>query len=405
MVDRDNMTVSEGPVFPSTGQPTLLAMSGLRRRLFYFFPALLLIALLFLGGGEFVRGQIGKTTVPRSTKAPVDSADMTPQEVIAQASPAVVSIEVFCHSSGMGGSASGVIFDPRGYIVTNYHVVTGEDEFFVTLFDGSVLSAQPIGVDPSDDLAVLKVTTSKHLHTMPIGDSSQLRVGDEVLVIGNPSVWTPPVNLSQSVTGGFISALGRTPKENGDESIDAIQHSAPVNPGNSGGALVNMQAQLVGIHAEHPRYTDHTPVLGVGFAIPSNRIKFIVLQLIHYKEVRHSGHATIGATTISVGPALVEQDSLSVDHGAYITDVDKHGPAALTGLQAGDVIVQVNNIPINSALSLNDALMLADPGSTVTLGIVRGSQSMQVNVKLAEQKVEGSPSESCSPSGLVAGKG
>ncbi len=406
MVDRHDRTKSKESAFSSTEQPTLpVTPWQQRRKLSNLLPTLLLVTFLFLGGNGLVHGQIDKTTVPQSTNAITESTMMTRQGVIAQARPAVVEIGAFCKGSETGLGGSGVIIDPRGYIVTNYHIVAGKNVFHVTLFDASSLPAQLIGVDRSNDLAVLKIETSKHLHAMPIGDSSQLQVGDAVLAIGNPGISTPPMNLPQTVTSGFISALDRTPEENGNEFIDAIQHDVPINPGNSGGALVNMRAQLVGIHTSHPRYTDHTPVLGIGFAIPSNRVKFIVSQLIQSGEVRHSGHATIGATIVSVDSELAELDSLSVDHGAFIADVDENGPAALAGLQSGDVIVQVNNTPINNATGLTDALMHEDPGSTVTLGVVRGSQSMQVNVKLIEQKIEELPSEPCPSTEPISGKG
>ena len=128
-------------------------------------------------------------------------------------------------------------------------------------------------------------------------------------------------------------------------------------------------------------------------------------QLIQYGEIRHSGHATIGATTVTVDVKLAEQNSLSVDHGAYIAKVPEKSPAAQAGLQVGDVVVQMNSIPVNSATDLTDALMYEDPSSIVTLGVVRGSQSMPVNVELAEQEITVPPSEPCPSTEPVPGKG
>ena len=402
MLDRDDRKESEESAFSSTGQPPPLAAPWLRRRrLLNLLPALFLVTLLLLGGNWLAHGQIGKTTVPQSANAKAASTSMTRQQVIAQARPAVVWIDASCHGSD-GGLASGVIIDPRGYIVTNYHVVDGSDEFRVTLFDDSSVSAKVIGVDPSDDLAVLKIDTSKRLHAMSIGDSSQLQMGDDVLVMGNPLGYLP-----ETVTAGIISALGRTTgmEELSEIIIDAIQHDAPTNPGNSGGAVVNMQGQLVGIHTLHYRTSENIPAHGIAFAIPSNRVKFIVPQLIQSGKVIHSDHSTIGVTTISVDSELAEQDDLSVDHGAFITRVPENSPAAEAGLQQGDVIVQVNNTPVNNATSLTDALMPEDPGSTVTLGIVRGTQPIQVKVELEEQKTQGPSVQPCSGQEPVPGKG
>jgi S1-C subfamily serine protease len=282
--------------------------------------------------------------------------------------------------------------------VTNYHVVDGAQKYYVFLSDNSLLPAQLIGVDPADDLAVLKITTPKHLSTISFGDSSLLQVGDSVIAIGYPVADLVNVITSigkidgSTVTNGIISALEREqPWGSGGKITDAIQTDAELNPGNSGGALVNMQAQLIGIPTQILTYEDSTakvvtpanrPIKGIGFAIPSNRVAFVASQLIQYGYMVHTGHATIGATLVSVTPALATLDSLAIDHGAYISEVEAGGPAALAGLQTGDVIVRVNTTPITNALDMTDALMPMDAGATVTLGIVRGTQQMQVKVKL-----------------------
>jgi S1-C subfamily serine protease len=163
---------------------------------------------------------------------------------------------------------------------------------------------------------------------------------------------------------------------------------AAINPGNSGGALVDMNGRLIGIPtlvAIDPEFK--TPANGVGFAIPSNRVKFIAPQLIQYGRVQHSGRASLGITAATVDSLVAEQAGLSVDHGALIVSVASGGPASQAGLRPGDVIVLVDNKPVNNIADLSDALLAHDPGATVTLSIVRGSQQMQVRVKLGELNV------------------
>ncbi len=214
-----------------------------------------------------------------------------------------------------------------------------------------------------------------------LGDSSKLQVGQEVLAIGNP------LGITQTVTNGIISALGRNVSEGqGGATIpNAIQTDAPINPGNSGGALVDMQGNLVGIPtlaAIDPEF--NTPANGVGFAIPSNRVAFIVPQIIQSGSVTHTGRAVLGVRVTSVDANLAAQDNLSVDHGALIASVVPNGPAASVGLQTGDVIVQVDNKAVNDVQSLGDALVNKNPGDTVAVKVYRGNQQLTVNVKLGE---------------------
>src|SRR5205807_3431040 len=223
-----------------------------------------------------------------------------------------------------------------GYIVTNNHVVSGAQSISVVLYDGTQIPAQLAGTDPADDLAVLKVNPpSAGLTVATLGDSSKLQVGQDVLAIGNP------LGITQTVTNGIISALGRSVSEGqGGATIpNAIQTDAPINPGNSGGALVDMQGNLIGIPtltAIDPEF--NTPASGVGFAIPSNRVKFIVPQIIQNGSVTHSGRAALGLSVETVDANLAAQDSRSVDHCALIVNVTANGAASQAHLQAGDVI-------------------------------------------------------------------
>ncbi|MGH2494600.1 MAG: S1C family serine protease [Ktedonobacteraceae bacterium] len=360
--------------------------------------SLVIVIALVFGTGLFAGWQFGRTsnssspngnvatlqpgntpvvTVPPQTG---NNLQAVREAVIAKVRPAVVQVNVTLQ----GGSAlgSGVIIDGRGYIVTNNHVVNGAQTIEVVLYDGTRLTAQVAGTDPADDLAVIKVTPPKNgLTTIKLGDSTKLTVGQDVLAIGNP------LGITQTVTSGIISALSRNVSEGqgGATLPDAIQTDAPINPGNSGGALVDMEGNLIGIPtltAIDPEF--NTPANGVGFAIPSNRVSFIAQQLIENGKVTHTGRAVLGVQVASVDASLAAQDNLSVDHGALIINLTQGYPAASAGLQPGDVIVQIDNTPVNDTASLSGALVSKNPGDTVAVHIYRGSQQLTINVKLGE---------------------
>ena len=361
--------------------------------------ALTIVLLVVLGVGLFAGWQFGRSSIsigststsvatlqpgtgPQSTVPPLtgNNEQAVREAVIAKVRPAVVEVNVTTQQGGAIGS--GVIIDGRGYIVTNNHVVSGAQSMTVTLYDGANLQAQLVGTDPADDLAVIKITPpSKGLTVATLGDSSKLQVGQDVLAIGNP------LGITQTVTHGIISALGRNVSEGqGGATIpNAIQTDAPINPGNSGGALVDMQGNLIGIPtlaAIDPEF--NTPASGVGFAIPSNRVATIVPQIIATGSVTHTGRAALGVRVASVDANLAAQDNLSVDHGAYVAQVVSNGAAASAGIQPGDVIVQINNTPVTDTQSLGEALASHNPGDTVAVHIYRGNQQLTINVKLGE---------------------
>jgi len=242
---------------------------------------LILVLVVVFGVGLFAGwefGRNGSTLAPSAGQLPPLSGitlDKVREAVVVKVTPAVVQVNVLTQNGGAIGS--GVIIDSRGYIITNNHVVNGAQTIQVVLNDGTKLPAQLSGTDPPDDLAVLKIQPPGNMTVATLGDSSQLRVGQEVLAIGNP------LGITQTVTNGIVSALGRTISEGqgGATISDAIQTDAPINPGNSGGALVDLQGNLVGIPtltAIDPEF--NTPANGVGFAIPSNRVKSIISQII-----------------------------------------------------------------------------------------------------------------------------
>lgn len=338
-----------------------------------------LLAGCQLGGGNTATSNSASSTgggAPIPALGPTN-IEMVREAVIARVQPAVVQINV---TTGQGGGlGSGVIIDQRGYIITNNHVVAGAQRAEVVLYGGATLPAQIVGTDPPDDLAVVKVIPPRtNLTVATLGDSSQVRVGQDVLAIGNP------LGITQTVTSGIVSALDRAV----GTIPDAIQTDAPINPGNSGGALVDLQGNVIGIPtatAIDPQFK--TPANGVGFAVPSNRVKLIAPQLIQTGRVTNSGRAALGVRVVTVDPTLAAQNGLVVDHGVLIASVTSGGPAAQAGLRPGDVIVQMDGKAVKDVQSLGDILLSKKPGDTVSVQFYRGSQQQTVQVRLGELQI------------------
>src|SRR5579884_2771531 len=335
--------------------------------------------------GLFAGCQLGGNTQPGTaasspnTGIPVPAVggsnlDQVREAVANKIRPSVVQVNVQTQQGG--GLGSGVIIDRRGYIVTNNHVIDKAQAVQILFFNGKTLPAQIVGTDPLDDLAVLKVNPSgQSLVVATLGDSSKLAVGQEVMAVGNP------LGITQTVTNGIVSALGRTVSN----IPDAIQTDAPINPGNSGGALVDLQGDLVGIPtsaAIDPEFK--TPANGVGFAVPVNRVAFIVPQIIQYGRVIHTGRAILGVSVTTVNSQVAQRENLKVNFGALITNLESGGPAASAGLQVGDVITQIGNTPINDVDSLSQVMVSLKPGQTAAVHVNRNGQELTINVQLGE---------------------
>jgi S1-C subfamily serine protease len=235
-----------------------------------------------------------------------------------------------------------------------------------------------VGTDPNDDLAVLKINPPANMVVATLGDSSKLRVGQEVLAVGNP------LGITETVTHGIISALGRTVSESTTTIPNTIQTDAPINPGNSGGALADLQGNVIGIPtlaAIDPEF--NAPASGVGFAIPINQVKLIVPQIIQNGTVAHTGRAALGIGSQNVSDLQGMYD-LPVNHGVFVTEVQSNGAAAQAGLQQGDVIVAVDGKQIDSNASLVDVLATKAPGDKVSVRVYRGNQQLTFNVTLGE---------------------
>jgi putative serine protease PepD len=355
----------------------------IRRPLLHFVPLFLLVALFVTGctsGGSTTTSNAQNTNNAGSSPAQSDTTnpDALRESVIAKVQPSVVQINV--KTAKGGGLGSGVIIDKRGYIITNNHVVEGAQQMQVVLYGDETVPGQIIGLDPPDDLAVIKITppTKISLAVATLGDSSKLRVGQSVLAIGNP------LGITQTVTSGIVSALNRQV-----ETIpDAIQTDAAINGGNSGGGLFDLQSNLVGVPtatAIDPQFK--TPANGVGFAVPANRVKFIATQLIQSGKVINSGRAALGVNVASVDAEMAEQNQLPVQQGVLIANVTPGGPAAKAGLQSGDILVQIDGQPVPDVSTLNSIMLTKKPGDTVSLQFYRGSQQQTAKATLSELQI------------------
>ena len=280
-----------------------------------------------------------------------------------------------------GGLGSGVVVRPDGYILTNNHVVDHADQVSAELTDGRTFKAKVVGTDAATDLAVVKIEGS-NLPTLPLGDSDAVRVGDVVLAIGNP------LGVGQTVTMGIVSAKGRA-TERGDNSYeDFIQTDAPINQGNSGGALVSTRGELIGINSQILSPSGGN--IGIGFAIPANMAKNVMTQLIDHGQV-HRG--MIGVTIQPVTGDIASSLGLSHVGGALVNSVQSGSPADKAGIKRGDVITSVNGTAIKDTNSLRNDLAQMAPGTTAKLTVVRDGKDQTFDVKVAERQASGSESE------------
>lgn len=268
------------------------------------------------------------------------------------------------------GLGSGVIIDAdKGYVVTNNHVVDNADEITVKLTDGREFTAKKLGSDEQSDIALLKIDPDE-LTALPLADSDALRVGDFVVAIGNP------FGLSQTVTSGIVSALGRSGLNIGGYE-DFIQTDAAINRGNSGGALVNLRGELVGINTAI--FGPNGGNVGIGFAIPANMMKSLVDQIAEFGEVRRG---LLGILGNDVDAGLAEAMESEVNIGAFVSEVQPESAADKAGLQAGDIITAVNGRDLNSFQELRAKIASMGAGAEVELTIVRKGKEMNVDVVL-----------------------
>ncbi|MFC3092832.1 DegQ family serine endoprotease [Alteromonas sediminis] len=268
------------------------------------------------------------------------------------------------------GLGSGVIIDAEeGYVVTNNHVVDNADEITVKLNDGREFKAKKLGADEQSDIALLKIDP-EDLTELPLADSDALLVGDFVVAIGNP------FGLSQTVTSGIVSALSRSGLNIGGLE-DFIQTDAAINRGNSGGALVNLKGELVGINTAI--FGPNGGNVGIGFAIPSNMMKRLVDQIIEFGEVRRGLLGILGS---DVDAGLAEAMNSDINKGAFVSEVQPDSAAEKGGLEAGDIIIAVNGKELNSFRELRAKVASMGAGAEVELTVLRRGDSIDLKVVL-----------------------
>ena len=270
------------------------------------------------------------------------------------------------------GLGSGVIIRPDGYIVTNNHVVAGADEIEVTLENNKVYPAKLVGTDPATDIALIKIN-AEDLPVVPLGDSDDLRLGEWVLAIGSP------YDLRSTITAGIVSAKGRSmPNYDGQYRVESfIQTDAAVNPGNSGGALVNAAGELVGINTSIISRTGS--YTGYSFAVPVNIVSKVVDDFIEFGEVQR---AMLGISIIDVNAEVAAQANLAEIDGVYVANVQKDGPAEKGGIVQGDVIREINLNPVHNSAGLQEQLSRLRPGEKAVVTVLRDGHQHELIVTL-----------------------
>ncbi len=336
-------------------------------------------------GGSNGSGQPGVSVSPEEAELLLDAYSQAVIAVVEQVAPAVVSIASTRRGTvrtprgpaqyDLPGAGSGFLITPDGYILTNSHVVHGARRLEATLADGRTLPAELVGEDPATDLAVVRVQASG-LPVAELGDSDRLRVGQLVIAIGNP------YGFQASVTTGVVSALGRSLRSQTGRLIEnVIQTDAALNPGNSGGPLVDSRARVIGVN---------TAIIagaqGMSFAIPSNTARWVAGLLIKEGRVRRA-FLGITAELRPVAGRIAREQRLARGVGISVLQVAPGGPADRAGIRPGDILASIDGIPLTGIDDLHRFLSRAAIGATVTVGVVRDGRLLALPVTLgAEQE-------------------
>jgi S1-C subfamily serine protease len=360
-----------------------------------------------------------ETTTTTTVSAPASStaqpaadqsgAGLSVNQIYNEDAPGVVYIEAkqaaqpspfnpFGQSGGGTATGSGFVYDDEGHILTNEHVVAGADQVTVRVGgeDGDTFDAKVVGEDRSTDVAVLQVTDgADQLQPLELGDSSQIKVGDPVVAIGNP------FGLDRSATAGIVSAVQREINApNGFTITNAIQTDAPINPGNSGGPLIDAEGKVIGITSQIESGGGSEGNVGIGFAVPIDTVREIAQQLISNGEVQH---AFLGISGADLTAYVADVLNLDVDHGAIVQSVVPDSPADEAGIEAGnatvnvagqriraggDVITAVDGNEVSGMDDVIDAVDSKQPGDTLELTLLRGGQERTVSVDLADRPAQ-----------------
>ncbi len=340
----------------------------------------------------------GDGDVSVSALAEDETQPRTIGEIYREMGPGVVQITSEVVSDSFFGEqrgealGSGFVIDKQGHVVTNYHVVQNASEVYVNFSQDDQLEAEVLGVDPSTDLALLKVDAHQRALTpLTLGDSDGVRVGDEVVAIGNP------FGLDRTVTSGIVSALQRQIRAPNNFTIDkVIQTDAPINRGNSGGPLLNAQADVIGVNTQIATGGTSEGNVGIGFAVPSNTVKKVVAELREHGRV---DHAYLGISMQDVSERVAELFNLSAE-GVLITEVAPGSPAERAGLRGGDtsvvvdgqsymlggdVITKADGRDVESGDALRSLVASKEPGDAIELEIQRGDETETITVELGRQ--------------------
>ena len=304
----------------------------------------------------------------------LDTYSRTVAAVVGRVAPSVVNIRVATGENGPG-SGSGFVIAPDGFILTNSHVVHGARELEVTLHDARTFPARVIGTDPETDLAVIRVETRGTLPHVRLADSAGVRVGQVAVAIGSP------YGFQQTVTAGIVSALGRTMRaESGRLMDDILQTDAALNPGNSGGPLVNSAGEVIGVNT-----AVILPAQGICFAIGSNTAQFVAAWLIKEGKIRRSSIGVAGQN-VPMHPRVVRFHQLPTERGIHVSEVEPGSPAAQAGLRKGDVIVGFKGRPTGTIDELHKRLVAAEIDVPSPLMVIRDTEKIFVVVTPREMR-------------------
>jgi S1-C subfamily serine protease len=318
--------------------------------------------------------EASNNTASQADEDLLDAYSRTVSEVAERIGPAVVGL----HGTRDGrrnGSGSGVVVAPDGLILTNSHVVDGGTRMALTTSDGRTLNARVVGDDPDTDLALVRVEENVTLPAAHLGDSKTLKRGHVVVAIGNP------LGFESTVTAGVVSALGRSLRARSGRLIDdVIQTDAALNPGNSGGPLVNSRGEVVGVNTAIILGTQ-----GICFAIASNTAKFVLGELVRHGRVRRA-FIGIAAAHSPLPRRLRHHHGIAQESGVMISNVDRAGPAAQAGLMMGDIIIGLDGQPVTAADDLIRLLTADKIGRDVTLDVLRRTERRSVSLMAEERR-------------------